>query len=432
MELKAGYKQTEVGVIPTDWEVWPVKRMGDVITGKALAARAPGKHRPYLRTKNVFDGYIDISDVLTMPMSDAQFAQFMVQDGDALLNEGQSLELVGRCAMYRGEYSEPCAIQNQLLRFRAKAGTDRSFACHLFRRCQQVGVFAKVALQTTSIAHLGGKRFENLKLAWPSRQEEQEVIGGALDDADRLIEGLDRLIAKKRDLKQAAMQKLLSGHVRLPGFTKKWPLRRLGDHVSYLSHATHARAVLVTEGAVRYLHYGDVHAALTVSLDPRSMPMPFVPECLARRIDRLETGDLVLVDASEDLVGIGKSVEIVGADGFEIIAGLHTITARFDKSVLADGFKGYLQFMRPFKSQLERLAAGTKVFASSKSHVSSVEMELPEVDEQVPIAAVLSDMATEIAALEARRKKTRLLKQGMTQDLLTGRKRLVNAEAVTC
>jgi type I restriction enzyme S subunit len=173
VEVKPGYKQTEVGVIPEEWDLTPVVRMGEVVTGKALAVSAPGQQRPYLRTKNVFDGRIEIDDVLTMPMTEAQFNHFTVRHGDVLLNEGQSLELVGRCAIYQGEYPEPCAIQNQLLRFRARAGVSGEFASHLFRFSQQTGVFARVALQTTSIAHLGGKRFENLVLAWPRTEAER-------------------------------------------------------------------------------------------------------------------------------------------------------------------------------------------------------------------------------------------------------------------
>lgn len=424
MELKPGYKQTELGVLPSEWEVRTVGSMGGVVTGKALAVNGPGRMRPYLRTKNVFDGQIVLDDVLSMPMTDEQFDQFMVRVDDILLNEGQSLELVGRCARYSGEFSEPCAIQNQLVRFRARKGTSPIFAEYLFRHCQHTGVFARIALQTTSIAHLGGKRFEQLRLAWPASEDEQAAIAGALSDMDALLGALDRLIAKKRDLKQAAMQQLLTGRTRLPGFKGKWKLTRLGDYVTYLSHATHARAVLLTEGSVRYLHYGDVHAAPSIWLDPLTTPMPFVPERLAARFDRLESGDLVFVDASEDLSGIGKSVELRRVEGMEIIAGLHTITARFDKSILSDGFKGYLQFMPSFKAQLQRLAAGTKVYASNKSHVSSVEIELPGDDEQVAIAETLNDMAADIAALESRRDKTCLLKQGMMQELLTGRTRL--------
>jgi type I restriction enzyme S subunit len=180
MELKAGYKQTEVGVIPEDWEICPVEKKGQVMAGKALAVHAPGEQRPYLRTKNVFDGRIDIDDVLTMPMTEEQFAQFQLRHGDVLLNEGQSLELVGRCSIYKDEYPATCTIQNALLRFRPRAGTSASFASHLFRNCQKTGVFAKIALQTTSVAHLGSSRFASLRLAWPSTNE-QIAIAAALD-----------------------------------------------------------------------------------------------------------------------------------------------------------------------------------------------------------------------------------------------------------
>ena len=93
-----------------------------------MAVNAPGLQRPYLRTKNVFDGRIDIDDVLTMPMTDEQFAQFRIRNGYVLLNEGQSIELVGRCAISQDEYPEPCAIQNALLRFRALPGVSKDTA----------------------------------------------------------------------------------------------------------------------------------------------------------------------------------------------------------------------------------------------------------------------------------------------------------------
>ena len=232
MGVKPGYKHTEVGVIPEDWEVCPVRQKGVVVTGKALAVNAPGPQRPYLRTKNVFDGRIDIDDVLTMPMTDEQFAQFRIRNGDVLLNEGQSIELVGRCAIYQDEYPEPCAIQNALLRFRALPGVSNKFASYLFRHCQHTGVFARIALQTTSVAHLGGSRFEKLHLAWPT-EPEQRAIATALSDVDGLLGGLDRLIAKKRDIKQAAMQQLLTGQTRLPGFSGEWEVKRLGDLFSF-------------------------------------------------------------------------------------------------------------------------------------------------------------------------------------------------------
>lgn len=141
-------------------------------------------------------------------------------------------------------------------------------------------------------------------------------------------------------------------------------------------------------------------------------------------MSRLETGDVVFVDASEDLSGVGKSLEIMGADDIEAVAGQHTIAARFDKAVLADGFKAYLQQIPAFTTHLRRLAAGTKVYATNRKHIASAEILLPEPDEQRAIVRVLSEMDGEITALEARLEKTRALKQGMMQALLTGRVRL--------
>ena len=253
---------------------------------------------------------------------------------------------------------------------------------------------------------------------------EQRAIAAALSDVDALLGGMDRLIAKKRDLKQAAMQQLLTGRARLPGFFGEWQVKWLGEHVRFLRNGVYSRAELTADSPVRYLHYGDIHSCPNVRLDARTT-MPRVSRVRARTLDRLTDGDVVFVDASEDLDGIGKSVELVGTAGVEVVAGLHTVAARFEKSVLADGFKAYFQFVPAVRAHLRRLAAGTKVYATNRSHIASIEIRLPDVTEQRAIAAVLSDMDAELSALEARRAKTRALKQAMMQELLTGRTRLV-------
>jgi type I restriction enzyme S subunit len=251
----------------------------------------------------------------------------------------------------------------------------------------------------------------------------QRAISRILSDVDALLGGLDRLITKKRDLKQAAMQQLLTGQTRLPGFHGEWEVKRLGDFVMFLRNGVNSRAELLPEGRVKYLHYGDVHACKDVYLSPASLPC--LPDAKAASLDRLRDGDLIFADASEDVAGVSKSVEVRGVGSSDVVSGLHTIAVRFDKKVLADGFKGFLQFCPPFATHLRRLAAGTKVYATNRAHVAGVEMRLPTVPEQTAIAAVLSDMDAELAALEARRDKTRDLKQAMMQELLTGRTRLV-------
>lgn len=198
------------------WATYCVSDVGKVLAGKALSATGRGVARPYLRTKNVLDGRIDVSDVLQMPMTDAEFEHFGLKRGDVLLNEGQSLELVGRCSLYDGEFGAPCAMQNQLLRFRSYEQTCPEFAAHLFRHCQESGVFASIATQTTSVAHLGSSRFGNLRLLWPTDRHEQSAIAHVLNDADSEISALLARITKTCCIKQGLMQQLLTGRTRLP------------------------------------------------------------------------------------------------------------------------------------------------------------------------------------------------------------------------
>ncbi|MFE0202536.1 restriction endonuclease subunit S [Streptomyces sp. NPDC058985] len=198
------------------WEYRRVTEMGDVLAGKALNVSGAGALRPYLRTKNVLDGRIDLGDVLWMPMTDAEFERFGIERGDVLLNEGQSLELVGRCSMYNGEFGASCTMQNQLLRFRAHRGTSPEFAAHLFRHCQQTGVFAAIATKTTSVAHLGSSRLSNLRLLWPTDRLEQAAIAEVLSDMDTEITAHEARLDKLRALKQGMLQQLLTGRTRLP------------------------------------------------------------------------------------------------------------------------------------------------------------------------------------------------------------------------
>jgi type I restriction enzyme S subunit len=221
------------------------------------------------------------------------------------------------------------------------------------------------------------------------------------------------------------MQQLLTGKTRLPGFSGAWETRRLGDCATFLRNGAHSRAELDEESPVRNLHYGDIHASTSTFFDAAADEIPRLAPVKARGIDRLTDGDLVFVDASEDTKGVGKAVEVIGCGGVELVAGLHTIAVRFSKSTLADRFKAFLPCTPAFRDQLLRLAAGTKVLATSSRHIASVTLPLPSLAEQRAIAEVLTDLDAELAALEARREKTRLIKQGMMQALLTGQVRLV-------
>ena len=211
-------------------------------------------------------------------------------------------------------------------------------------------------------------------------------------------------------------------------FANEWETKRLGDHVRFLRHGINPRSDLTSDGTVGYLHYGDIHTATHVHLNPSVWSMPTLTRDRARFLDRLEVGDVVFVDASEDLGGVGKSVEIRELEGREIVSGLHTIAARFDKAVLADGFKAYLQFCPALQRHLRRLAAGTKVYATSRVHIASADIPLPPLPEQRAIAAVLSDVDALVGSLEVLIAKKRAIKRAAMQQLLTGRTRLPGFE----
>jgi type I restriction enzyme, S subunit len=413
--VRPGYKHTEAGLVPEDWEVCPVVQKGEVLTGKALAVKAPGKQRPYLRTRNVFDGRIEIDDVLTMPMTDEQFAHFALRHGDVLLNEGQSLELVGRCAMYQEEYPEPCAIQNQLIRFRARPTVCGVFASYLFRHCQQTGVFAQIALQTTSIAHLGGARFQRLLLAWPKSELEQRTIAAALSDVDALLAGLDQLIVKKRDLKQAAMQQLLTGKTRLPGFRGEWEVKRLGE-LAKIQRGASPRPIdspvwFDDNSLIGWVRISDVTRSGMFLLETTQRLSP-VGVQYSRPV---ATGSLIMSICATVGRPIITKIDVCIHDGFVVFNDLQ-----------ADQLFLYyvLKWIEPDWSKHGQTGSQMNL---NTGLITSTHISLPPLVEQTAIAEVLTDMDVELAALTQRREKTRALKQAMMKELLTGKVRLVAA-----
>jgi type I restriction enzyme S subunit len=294
-----------------------------------------------------------------------------------------------------------------------------SFVAQLFHT-KAYREWVEVLLAGSSINNLKPSDLGEFAFRLPSFAE-QRSTSVALSDSDGLIGTLEHLITKRQVIMQGIMHELLTARTRLPGFGAPWKEVRLGDHVTYLKTVPLSRAQLDAASPLCYLHYGDIHTSSAIYLDAAVTPMPRASQLLAGNAGRLRIGDLVFADASEDPAGIGKSMEITSVPIEGAVPGLHTIAARFDKSVLADGFKAYLQFIPTFRGSLMRLAAGTKVLATTRSSISSVTLNLPDVDEQQAIAQVLIDCGEEIDALRSRLSKAKDVKQGMMQELLTGR-----------
>jgi type I restriction enzyme S subunit len=208
------FKQTEIGEIPEGWDVGRISNIGEVMVGRQRSPSfTEGLDFPYLRVANVFDNLIDTSDVLKMKFTDVEVERYLLRAGDILLNEGQSLHLVGRNARYEGNPSA-CCFQNTLIRFRARELTDLDYAFALMQFLFFKGRFSEIATQTTSVAHLGSNRFGGLLVPVPPL-EEQRKIGGIhnslLETEARQRSQLDQLLSKK----SALMSDLLTGRKRV-------------------------------------------------------------------------------------------------------------------------------------------------------------------------------------------------------------------------
>jgi type I restriction enzyme S subunit len=422
MELKPGYKQTEVGVIPEDWDSYSGEQVTSLI-GKGSSPRWQGfayttDGMLFVTSENVRDGHLDVRRPKYLPLSfHDKLKRTRLKKLDILVNlVGAS---IGRSCQVKFDPGE-ANVNQAVAVFRVTDSYCSEFIAFYLQSQEAVkrilDMQVDAARPNISLSDL--RRFQ---IPVPPRRE-QVSIAGLLESASLLDSSIECLITKKLQIRQAAMQELLTGKRRLPGFEGEWEVKRLGDHVRFLKNGVNSRAELYPGACVRYLHYGDIHASSGSFLSPQDLTG--LPVDKATGLDRLQDGDLIFADASEDIAGVSKSVELCGISDYEAVSGLHTIAARFDKTVLADGFKGFLQYVPSFSAHLRRLAAGTKVYATNRSHISSAEVRLPPVAEQKAIAEVLMDMSNEIGLLRERMKKACSTKQGMMQQLLTGKIRL--------
>lgn len=421
---------SDLGQIPEDWAIDTLASLGGQVTSgsRGWAAFYADYGDLFVRITNLRRDNIHLdlaaARFVLLPAPNVEADRTRIKKGDLLISITADIGIVG---YIDDRVPSPAYINQHIARVRlpSERVSSKFVAYYLSSWAPQrtfVGATDTGAKAGMNLATVGA-----LKTVVPPLAE-QVQIAATLTDVDDKIGALQRAIAKKEAIKQGVMQALLTGKTRLPGHVDPWQQVVLGDVVSFVRTVALSRAQLDGTSPLRYLHYGDIHTSVSVKLDAAHALIPRASASLAGTADRLRVGDLVFVDASEDPAGVGKAVEVISVPDEGIVPGLHTIAARFDKSVLADGFKAYLPFVPAFRTALLRLAAGTKVLATTRSHVSSVTLHLPKTDEQRAIATVLADADHEIDALRGRLVKAKNIKQGMMQQLLTGRTRLPIAE----
>jgi type I restriction enzyme S subunit len=206
---------TNLPELPDGWCWASVDQVGDVQLGRQ---RSPKHHqgthmRPYLRVANVFEDRIDIRDVMEMNFTPSEYETYRLGYGDILLNEGQSMELIGRPAMYRDEVPGSC-FTNTLVRFQASEGLDRDFAMKVFLAYLKNGRFQRIATITVNIAHLGAGRFAELEFPLPPLAEQQTIVAeveARLSILDETESQFDANLKRASRLRQSILKRAFEG-----------------------------------------------------------------------------------------------------------------------------------------------------------------------------------------------------------------------------
>jgi type I restriction enzyme S subunit len=415
---RPGYRQTEVGVIPGDWKVHPIRAVCKLINGRGF--------KPFEWKKAGFP----IIRIQNLNGSD-EFNYFQgTYDKKLEVEPGQ---LLFAWSGSRGTsfgphiWSGPLGLLNYHTWKVQVRESEVSKEFFLYALRKLTAFIEDRAHGASALVHTQKWEMEGFEFPAPPTQAEQEAIAEALSDADTLIESLEQLLAKKRYLKQGAMQELLTGKKRLSGFGGKWEVKALGDLFTFGGGYTASRDQLSSEGYC-YLHYGDIHTSKKAFVDVRSeyqnIPKLDIPLKKVSPVSLLDDGDVVFVDASEDDEGASKHLVVFNPDGIPYISGLHTIVAKSKGNAIDHQYRRYCFQTSAVKAQFRFFAVGTKVSGISKTNIAKITLLVPSVPEQAAIASILSDIDAEIVAIEEKLVKAGNLKQGMMQELLTGRIRL--------
>lgn len=414
MEIGPGYKQTEVGVIPEEWEVKPLCAINFDISDGNYSNKYPKASDfksfgiPFIRANNI-RGMTVVDDDMRF-ITSAQHQELQkghLKANDLLITTRGE---IGKMAIVPAHHIGS-NINAQLVRINTRdTGVDYRF---LIWAMSSEGAQEQLKnLQTGSaLKQLPVGRLTRLKLSFPPPPE-QRAIAEALSDVDALIESLDQLIAKKRDIKQAAMQQLLTGQRRLPGFSGKWEERQLGDVVekavgggtpSRTNPAFWGKGIpWVTVKDFATFHPLQAQESITKA-GLESSASHLIPAGTLITATRMALGKAVIYEVD---VAINQDLKAL------------MLRTNCNASYLKCWFELNA-------SMVDELGSGSTVKGISIADLKRLPFRLAPIDEQLAIVEVLSDMDGEMAALEQRRDKTRALKQGMMQELLTGRTRLI-------
>ena len=417
VEMKSGYKMTEVGVIPEDWEV---KNVSESCLIKARIGWQGLKKSEYMSsgdyvliTGTDFDnGQVNWKSCAYV--SKARYEQdsnIKIRPQDILISKDGT---IGKVA-YLGMIPKAGTLNSGIFVIRANdRKIDQVFLSKIFMSFYFEEFLNRLVAGST-INHLYQKDFVKFCFPLPN-SEEQVAIAAALSDVDSLISALTKKIEKKKAIRQGLMQQLLTGKKRLPGFCGDWVKKKVSS-VSDILRGGSPRPIenyIVKSGGVNWIKIGDVDSSAKYIFRTNEQ----IIESGIQYSRFVHSGDLLLSNSMS--FGRPYILKTEGCihDGWLVI---QNYDKYFDKEFLYYSLSSD-EVLKQYKS----LAAGSSVLNLNKDIVGKVVLYFPpSISEQTAIANILSDCDSEIAALEEMRDKYKEIKQGMMQQLLTGKIRLI-------
>lgn len=415
MEIKAGYKQTEVGVIPEDWEVKPLGRLiSSVEYGSSAKSEIQGQ-MPVLRMGNLQNGKIDWQD-LVFTNNEFEINKYQLHSGDVLFNRTNTIDLVGKTSIYNGE--RPAIFAGYLIRIKVdKSLLNAQFLNYILNTEFSRKYSGKVLSVAVGQANINAQKLKTYPIPLPPTKAEQDAIAEALSDADALIEALEQLLAKKRQVKQGAMQELLTGKRRLPKFSGEWQWKTFGDVISKcFSGATPSRNRSdYFKGNIRWITSTELnYNVITDTIEK------ITPEAVkSANLKMLPKNTFLMAITGLEAEGTRGRCGIVGEEA----TSNQSCMALFPTNELLVEYLFHYYVYAGDKLAME-YCQGTKQQSYTAQTVKLLPIYLPPVPEQTAIVEILSDMDAEIAALEGKLSKAREVKAGMMFVLLTGKIRL--------
>jgi len=422
MEVKLGYKQIEVGVIPQEWESVSLEAITNHIADglHGTPVYSPNGEYFFINGNNLNAGKLVITgDTQSVTRSEFMKHRKPLNDRSILMSINGT---IGNLGLFSGE---PVVLGKSVAYLNVKPGISKLYVYHSLQT-QFVKQQFFDGLTGSTIGNLGLGTIRRTKIFLPPNETEQRAIAEALSDVDGLLGGLERLIAKKRDLQQAAMQQLLTGKTRLPGFHGDWEVKPLSSEIA------------------------DLEAGVSVNSEPDKLESSRIA---ILKTSAVANGRFIPTESKPIVVAdIGRAKLTVRAKSI-IISRMNTIDLVGECAFVEDEYKNLFVPDRLWMTRLKigsmlstkwlafalnipssrqlitSIATGTSGSMKNiaKSKFLSIKLPFPPPDEQCAIASTIADMDSELQALEARRDKTHSLKQGMMQELLTGKTRLVPA-----